>query len=1343
MTMISSFKKVATAFATICLASIGVDGLQAANIWWVDDEWYGKGGDGSEARPFGTIVDATTNAAVSAGDTIKVMPGTYDKGLHEEDTVKDNVNIKLRSRVYLNRKLYIVAVGSKEETHIVGRLCPESEGGDPVYKTGPSAVRGIRVGGSAEGSTLTGFTIRDCAASINKTGTSAYWSGSAVTTASALKRFYVIDCVISNSYTYGVGAASYGGTFIQCLISGCRSYDSGAATCNSAVLNSVITGCASGKNHNLVSGNGSSLINCTVYGNASAKITAENCFNCIFAGNRSVVSKGAELNVETNLSNRAANIYASEDREYANADAALLFAPALGDFHPLPGSAVLMAGESKWLGGDCPVTLPKDLVLRDMDGEVIDLSDGTIAAGAYQKVKTPRFGGVLLTDDAVVNGSPTYGTNLLFAASWPMQVKVETDCYALKVAAPKASEIYMRYPGKDGYVMLTAHCEAGVVQTNALLSVGASRYVDANNGSDGNSGSKDSPYATIQKAVDSMTSTGTRYVVYVAEGDYTSGGGSEAADGVTNRVDIDSFRYIKFVATGDSDKTIIRGAAAKNERDAANYPGCGPDAVRCVNYSISGNYDHSCAFVGFTFADGHTDVGQDDVADKGGAVFGRNSKYDALQFVDCTFTNCYAPAAGIGYMAHFTRCRFVDCGSATDGFQTSILSSCVVGKGSFGTGVLGSKTYAVGSSIADNAFAGGEDQYAINSALGAGGILPASVTSWGSTVDPCFADGAKGDFRPVSGSPALDASRRDFPVAGDGDWTDFTKYFSDMAVDGIDGSAWLFGGAYPVAGVCMDWANGVSVLLDKDAYTVTGGAVGGNVLAPGESISIARSADAVRHYGIVVNGVTNMLDGGAYVYTAGDTADMYSGTIVGVIDPNWYVNADESKGDDANDGFTAATPKLSLKGVLSVATNAGDVVHAAAGVYARETMVWNDTYGDARAIVKPHVTLVGDEGADKTFISGAFCETSTGTYLQGEGAMRCVMLHPEATVKGFTLTNGHSRITGTSDSATARFNGGGAWANKQHYTARVIDCVISNCAAPSGGAAFGVALFGCKVSGNRSNYSATTLCSLYGCVVGSNSHNSASVYRAYDVYDTTVSAPGKSKADSVALYKDTRMCNSLVLWNCTGAEWSEAPRNSVFCGTYSNVLDTAAVDCVLGADVSVDGDFRPAARSSACDIADDSLLPGNEVNAKMLKAIRAKRGISNGRMDVGCLEADWREFYAGDIARNRITVESATSNVVETAEGAVRINPGQEVSALWIRDVGSDICYQFNFQVVGSGELTVSANGRTYAYRQGVHKLRLREALAEKSLTFAYSGDDGCAEMLAGCRSLGACISIR
>ena len=95
----------------------------SSNTWWVDDANYGAAGrDGSETNPFGSIHEALANEECAAGDTIKVKPGVYDKDFDERTVKMGNSNYQMRTRVYLNKKVNIVAVGSKEETHIVGRF---------------------------------------------------------------------------------------------------------------------------------------------------------------------------------------------------------------------------------------------------------------------------------------------------------------------------------------------------------------------------------------------------------------------------------------------------------------------------------------------------------------------------------------------------------------------------------------------------------------------------------------------------------------------------------------------------------------------------------------------------------------------------------------------------------------------------------------------------------------------------------------------------------------------------------------------------------------------------------------------------------------------------------------------------------------------------------------------------------------------------------------------------------------------------------------------------------------------------------------------------------------------
>jgi len=854
-------KKHSGMFLAACL--IACTSFADGNVWWVDDDNYGKSGlDGTSAeKAFGTIQDAIDNADCTDGDTIKVMPGTYDQDYTGSDGV--------RRRVYVNKRLTIEATGSKNETHIVGRFCPVEEGGDPDYGTGPAAVRCVFVDSAGIGSYLKGFTLRSGASRTESgSGTAKNNGGAVVVNASdALSQFYVVDCVISNCVSKARGGAAFGGTFIRCWISDCRAYRD-VAFMNSSVINCVISRCrAAYGNYKTIAYSSCKFANCTFYGNTCAQLETDNYRNCLFVGNGST---------ETTATGAVgSNIYATQGMSYSNAKPIQLFAPAIGDFHPLQDSDVFGAGETRYLTTECPVILPAGMELRDMDGELIDLTKETCSVGAYQSAKIPEYGGVLLPEDMIINGFPTYGSNFLFATSWPISVKVSrSNGLPFNFSETgEAGEARVRCAGMDKYVSITPPYKAGAITTNEFVQTLSSstlskRYVDAVNGNDDeNDGTSASPYATIQKAIDSNSSSKLLYV-YVGEGDYRVGGVTDR--GVTNRVHIGYQANMHIVATGDRAKTIIRGATARNERNHAKHPGCGPDAVRCVSYSFpNAVYDSTVAFVGFTFADGHTDVGQNADNDMGGAALGRPEKRTTLQFVDCVFTNCYAPAAGVGAQAMFTRCRFIDCGGSADGFRNSVLTSSIVESGNFGTGVLGSDTCSVGSSIAGpRALATGcVGQMVLNTAAGEDGALPSSAVTFGSTALSCFADAANGDFRPVSGSPALDASRRKFPSPGDSAWDVFATAFSDFAADGIDGSGWIYSGAYPIAGACMGWVSGVSLALaDASGYVITGGKAGGNLMSPGDILTIERSPTATRRWGIVVNGVTNTLDKASCVY---------------------------------------------------------------------------------------------------------------------------------------------------------------------------------------------------------------------------------------------------------------------------------------------------------------------------------------------------------------------------------------------------------------------------------------------------------------------------------------------
>ncbi|MBR6586229.1 MAG: hypothetical protein IKK82_02300, partial [Kiritimatiellae bacterium] len=310
--------------AVSALTGLPLFGETAANIWYVDDDNYGKAGmDGATPETaFGTIQEAIDAETTSSGDTIKVLPGTYNQGSVEEK--KDDDTVLTRSRVYINKKVNIVATGSKDETHIVGKLDNGGAGGN--------AIRCIRVASAGNGSTLTGFTIRDSATFKVET-TSASYCGGAVSvsaTSGASQDFYVINCVISNAVTRRYGGAAYGGTFIGCKISNCKSYKSSAAFYLSHAVCSVVTGCDLSHGDYSTLESSSKFCNCTFYGNKDPQMKSSDYRNCLFLG---------QTKDETNsVGVIESNVYASKGKDYSTACPLQLVDPESGDFRPLKNS---------------------------------------------------------------------------------------------------------------------------------------------------------------------------------------------------------------------------------------------------------------------------------------------------------------------------------------------------------------------------------------------------------------------------------------------------------------------------------------------------------------------------------------------------------------------------------------------------------------------------------------------------------------------------------------------------------------------------------------------------------------------------------------------------------------------------------------------------------------------------------------------------------------------------------------------------------------------------------------------------------------------------------------------
>ena len=263
--------------------------------------------------------------------------------------------------------------------------------------------------------------------------------------------------------------------------------------------------------------------------------------------------------------------------------------------------------------------------------------------------------------------------------------------------------------------------------------------------------------------------------------------------------------------------------------------------------------------------------------------------------------------------------------------------------------------------------------------------------------------------------------------------------------------------------------------------------------------------------GFVVNGTfvpTNGVDFSC-VYTApgADEFPVHFGVSV-VISTNWYVDVQQP--NDNGDGFTPATAKRTLAGIMSCAIRSGDVIHVAPGEYAEGWMTGHlgpNAQTTNRVEIASGVTLVSDAGADATVIRGKLSEApfSSGypAYGRGPGAMRAVWMASSAKLKGFTIVDGMTAALTTpvtSEPDDLDTTGGGIYASDSSCV--IEGCVITNCTANRSGGVQNGTLVNCALYQNASigagQGDAGTNCRFYGCYIGKQrSSNNAKVRQSW------------------------------------------------------------------------------------------------------------------------------------------------------------------------------------------------------------------------------------------------------
>ena len=402
----------------------------------------------------------------------------------------------------------------------------------------------------------------------------------------------------------------------------------------------------------------------------------------------------------------------------------------------------------------------------------------------------------------------------------------------------------------------------------------------------------------------------------------------------------------------------------------------------------------------------------------------------------------------------------------------------------------------------------------------------------------------------------------------------------------------------------------------------------------------------------------------------------------GIGAANLYVNA--QTGDDANDGASAGKAYRTLAAALSDAELASnDVVNVASGVYSSGTI--NSDSRNFRAVVPGGVTLLG-AGAATTVIEGEEDRVNgtAETHWCGAAAVSCVRLNTGSTVRGFTLTKGHSPAY---DSSTY---GGAVFAKGTADAAYVVDCVITNNFAGRGAGLYRGTAIRCRFDGNGVLLTGTDVFNgrawncLFGNIVNGTEYN---LYQGGPYVNCTFYGNGSVLHDSstpMSVHNSVvlkRRGNNVTYFNC-----------AVINTTALTDSDTDSFS-LSEAEMKLDERYAPQPGSPLVDRGNGGYydaFPVAVADAYSKADLSGGQRIYNGAVDIGALEYDWRDDFASRISKRNLTVVEANPGVVTNGSEAVSIPPECSVTIDW--DLLESGPYSFRVAATGAG-VTVLRDG--------------------------------------------------
>ena len=1387
----------------VALASVGA----VADTLYVNNVTGNDGNVGTADFPLKTI-----QAAISAahpGDVVSVAPGVYG----EEQGSTPKATAGQTCRVWINKSITLMS-SVKGGAVIVGKLA------DADGKGGIAAIRvSSDVATSAANPVeISGFVIRDCSNDGDTMGGVVGWSGTSDVKPSLGENRgpWVVDCVVSNCTLNGCSGVLGRLNAARVLLRNNTATSAGVNLRNCNAVHSIFVGAAG--QVGVWCDAGVVLVNCTVVGgshNAFSSGNKANLYNVLVTGGANSGTWCTEAHNSVLLGANEGDFTDANSigSAYIKGQVA---APLYGDYRPLvqvaglaPDAAACGRGDAKWLE-----VVPEKYRFVDFEGTSFSADGGSVQAGAVQTPVTPvcgfchnstdtnlRFDGHFIK--ASSQAAPQYV--YLGEEDWPKAFELSAvlgEGEHLFGFTSDDSEV-IRFPNRDGKALYVP--QRGQMTSLELKKASKVLYVDDEKGSDTDcdgtlaepDGAGRGPYKTINKATASVLQD-VYTVVYVAPGTYDEGE-YEWGSGVTPkvRVIVPSKRRLRVVATSTTEPTVIMGAAdtTSETRDAI---GNGPNAVRCIR--VQG--DATCCFQGFTITDGHTDSSSVSTTSyKGGGAFMCESGKKCW-LMDCIVTNNFSANGGSAmYGGKAARCLFR--GNRSPGETSSsffnyaqgnifcYLTGCVLVEDADAASVVmaSSDTTLANCTLyspvpSGKMLADGSHGYLFNDLVVHNDIIGKNAASkcmagvvlddtrYGSgnamnkdalaqTNGPAyFVNPSAGDFHVATASTALGAG---LAWGGLGDttrWAEMAAYSNYYALvqHDFDGNGLHFVNGKPTAGAYQRPTKQVMIVSANRDGKVESTAFGTNMVAFGETVTVSATAkDGRTITGLDVNG--EYVAGSSYAFTAGGPEDHQVADIRFLVNTNWYVDAEN--GDDArNHGWSETDAFKTLAGAMDGA-EPGDTVIALPGVYREKTMLQEEKFsGDedpvlpSRVIVKNGVSLVSRDGAEKTAIEGVIPATSTKF---GDGAVRCVYMQPDSTLRGFTVRGGSTLYYDGTSRNGDNYGAGGVFCaaepeNTVEPTIWVTDCVISNNYGRNhaGGAYNGGGFVRCRFLYNHSqagNGACSMLSRAYECVFDWN-YGSAACNRPYRARGCTFGANNRNwsgTAAQAALASDPS--SSATLWPICNCLFLGGPNCAVRCayncivpsdGFLTSAQKTQAWEDVTVASVAVDANYTPDYDSAAANAANmDYVLP-----VELEGDVYGNPRRSNGGMDIGVVETDWRGRYAWNLGKRRLAVTEADWNVVENPDRSVLLPDGASLVCQWNLTRTGPVAPTVTFTVAEGATLTVNREGfDPIAFGPGPGQLALNDAQDLEKLTFLATG--GSVDLSAFASNIGMMLIVR